>query len=93
MAPRRRGLRQTIQFPLSLLHKATGYSHHSEKIFYDKNAGVVRVPVVEQVPAMIFYLKRRDPERWSDRREGSVQETLRVGPITPDTTAEQAMEI
>jgi hypothetical protein len=34
----------------SLLHKATGYSYHGEKIFYDKEAGVVRVPIVEHVP-------------------------------------------
>jgi hypothetical protein len=32
----------------SLLDKATGYSYHSEKIFGDKDVGVVRVPIVEQ---------------------------------------------
>jgi hypothetical protein len=69
----------------SLLHNATGYSYHGEKIFYDRDVGVVRVPVVKHVPpsdtAMIFYLKNRDPERWSDRREGSVHERPR-GPAT-----------
>ena len=79
----------------SLMHKATGYSYHSEKIFYDREAGVVRVPVVEHVPpsdtAMIFYLKNRDPERWSDRREASTPERPRVPAITPDTTPEEAM--
>ncbi len=56
----------------SLLHKATGYSFHSEKVFF-QDGKVTRVPVVEHVPpsdtAMIFYLKNRDPERWNDRRQ------------------------
>jgi hypothetical protein len=49
----------------SLLHKATGYSYHGEKIFYDRDLGVVRVPVVEHVPpsdtAMILYLNTATP--------------------------------
>jgi hypothetical protein len=79
----------------SLLHKATGYTYHSEKIFYDKDEGVVRVPVVEHVPpsdtAMIFYLKNRNPENWSDRKELDVRST--VSPITASMTAEEAMRV
>jgi len=80
----------------SLLHKATGYSYHSEKIFF-QDGKVTRVPVVEHVPpsdtAMIFYLKNRDPERWSDRRELGLDARVRVAAITADMTPQQAAEL
>jgi hypothetical protein len=80
----------------SLLHKATGYSFHSEKIFCQDGV-VTRVPVVEHVPpsdtAMIFYLKNRDRERWSDRREVVQDARVRVARITSDMSVEQAAEI
>ena len=80
-----------------LLHKATGYSYHSEKIFYDKDAGVVRVPVVEHVPpsdtAMIFYLKNRDPDRWNDQRQVDVRAPVRVARITENTSPTEAQAL
>ncbi len=55
----------------SLYRRATGYSHSSEKIFYDSKAGkVVRASYTEHYPpdttAGIFWLKNRDPEKWRD---------------------------
>jgi hypothetical protein len=79
----------------SLLHKATGYSYHSEKVFYDKDAGVVRVPIVEHVPpsdrAIEFWLSRRDPKSWGDRTQMEVRASVRVPPITPGTSTAEAM--
>jgi hypothetical protein len=82
----------------SLLHKATGYSYHSEKIFYDKETGVTRVPTIEHVPpsdtAMIFYLKNRDPDRWNDRRQVDVNADVRVVPaIKPGMSNLEAMNL
>jgi hypothetical protein len=78
----------------SLLHKATS-------LLVPRRGDILRQegrrrprPRVEHVPpsdsdtAMIFYLK--NPERWSDRREPSVQARPRVPPITPDTSPRQA---
>lgn len=57
----------------ALFRKATGYSFESEKLFYDKEAGVVRASIVEHVPpsdtAMIFWLKNRQSKDWRDRVE------------------------
>ncbi len=57
----------------SLYRRAVGYSHPSEKIFYDSKAGqLVRATFVEHYPpdttAQIFWLKNRDPANWRDQR-------------------------
>lgn len=56
----------------SLYHKAMGYSFKSEKIF-QYEGDVIRVPTVEHVPpdntAMIFWLKNRQRERWTDQQD------------------------
>jgi len=80
----------------SLLHKATGYSFHSEKVFV-QDGKVTRVPVVEHVPpsdtAMIFWLKNRDPDRWNDRRQVDINAnaSVRVAAITATTSVADAM--
>lgn len=55
----------------ALYSRATGYHYESEKLFYDKEAGVVRADTIEHVPpettAAIFWLKNRDPKRWRDK--------------------------
>jgi hypothetical protein len=58
----------------SLYQKATGYTHDSEKLFYDAQSGaVVRAPVREHIPpsdtAMIFWLKNRRPKEWRDKQD------------------------
>lgn len=54
----------------SLYGRATGYTYETEKLFYDKDAGVVRATTTEHVPpdvtACIFWLKNRNPAEWRD---------------------------
>src|SRR5271166_1231073 len=80
----------------SLLHKATGYSFHSEKVFTHlvtdaagkSKVEVTRVPVIEHIPpsdtSMIFYLKNRLPLEFSDRKELDVR-TRQFVPAITDT--------
>ncbi len=79
----------------SLLNRANGYSYHSEKVFYDKDAGPVRVAIVEHVPpdvgAQAFWLKNRLPDQWSDRREVNVN--ARVAAITSGVSQQDALAL
>jgi hypothetical protein len=58
----------------ALYHRAKGYSHKAEKIFYDGKAGdVVRAEYTEHYPpdtqAASFWLRNRHPEKWREKTE------------------------
>lgn len=61
----------------SLYRRATGYSFDSVKIQMDKDGCFHEHPYVEHVPpdttACIFWLKNRDPDKWRDRQEHTLQ--------------------
>lgn len=70
----------------SLYHKAVGYTFHSEKLFFNKDADVeageeqvVRVQTIEHVPpsdtAAIFWLKNRDPANWRENHNAPGDQT------------------
>lgn len=60
----------------SLYRRATGYTFDSEKIFNDKDDGIVRAACLEHVApdvtACIFWLKNRKPAEWRDRIEQAI---------------------
>ncbi len=65
------------QVEKSLYNRAMGYTHESEKLFYDKGTGeVVRAATKEHYPpdatSMIFWLKNRQPTKWRDKQEHEV---------------------
>lgn len=51
-----------------LFQRATGYEQKSEKIFFNKDTGIVRAETVERFPpdtaAMQFWLTNRQPDAW-----------------------------
>lgn len=58
----------------ALYHRAKGYSHKAEKIFYDGKAGdVVRAEYTEHYPpdtqAASFWLRNRHPQQWREKTE------------------------
>ena len=54
----------------SLFERATGYSHHEDKIFNNAGQPMI-VPTIKHYPpdtvAAIFWLKNRKPEEWRDK--------------------------
>src|SRR5437763_11923751 len=76
-----------------------GYKHRSEKIFYDRENGVVRAPTVENyapdTPAALAWLSRRQPELWRERKELDISGTLehRLSQMTPEERARDALEL
>jgi hypothetical protein len=62
----------------SLYHRAKGYEHPAEEIFC-KDGEVTRVDIIKHYPpdtlACIYWLKNRQPEKWSDR-EGKEEKQL-----------------
>ncbi len=62
------GTFQNDRVKRSVLHRATGYTYHSEKVFVT-DGRVTRVPVVEHVPpsenAARFWLQNRAPREWN----------------------------
>lgn len=71
----------------TLYHKARGYTFHSEKIFQHEGK-VIRVPTVEHAApdttAMIFWLKNRRRDRWTDQQNvnltGAVDLNVKTDP-------------
>ena len=68
----------------SLFHRAKGYSHPEDKIFYDAKSGETAiVPTIKHYPpdttACIFWLKNRRKDEWRDRKEvaGTVEHNHR----------------
>lgn len=61
----------------ALRHRALGYSHPEEKIFCNGDGEVTTVQTEKHfapdVTACIFWLKNRQPTRWRDRAEISVE--------------------
>lgn len=57
----------------SLFERATGFSHGSEEIHFDKFGNVTRAPVIKEYPpdtvAAIFWLKNRQPDKWREKIE------------------------
>jgi AcrR family transcriptional regulator len=55
---------------ISLFQRAVGYSHPEEKIFQHEGH-IIRAKTTKQYPpseqAMMFWLKNRQPDRWSDK--------------------------
>ena len=83
----------------SLYRRAVGYSFDSEKIFNDKDEGIIRAETVEHVPpdvtACIFWLKNRRPDVWRDvskhEHSGSVKlEQLITGTEVPDERVQRS---
>jgi hypothetical protein len=87
------GTFQNYRVKRSLLHRAAGYSYHSEKIFVSDRR-VTRVPVVEHVPpsenAAKFWLQNRAPREWNAAHNVNLSSTLDVT-ITKDTSPKDAM--
>lgn len=58
---------------VKLRDRALGYSHKSEKIFLDRNGGVVRAETIEHYPpdtkAAELWLFNRQPDKWRPRRD------------------------
>jgi len=59
---------------VALHERAVGYSHPSEKIFYDKdNSEIIRAPTVQHYPpdtqAARLWLTNRQPGVWRDRQD------------------------
>lgn len=66
-------------------HRATGYSHQEDKIFLHDGEPVVVTTVKHYPPdpvSCIFWLKNRQPERWTDKQK-----------IDADVTAKMAINI
>ncbi len=61
----------------SLYKRGRGYKHKAVKIFYDKEAGIVRAPYIEHYPpdtaAAFIWLKNRQPKLWKDKKEIELQ--------------------
>jgi hypothetical protein len=79
----------------SLLHRATGYSYHAEKIVVVEGE-VVRVPTIEHVPpaesSMRFWLQNRDPERWNAAHNVNLHASATLDvTITKDTSPKDAL--
>ena len=57
----------------SLVHRAKGYSHKEDKIFYDKDVGPVIVPTIKHYApdtlAAMYWLNNRNPNRWKQKQE------------------------
>lgn len=55
----------------AMWHKAVGYTHPDEKLFYDKDIGVVRAKTLKHYPpdaqAGVFWLTNRQKGRWTNR--------------------------
>jgi hypothetical protein len=89
------GTFQNDRVKRSLLHRATGYNFHSEKVFVN-DGRVTRVPVVEHVPpsenAARFWLQNRDAKNWNAALNLNLraQTDLDVT-ITRDTSPQDAM--
>ena len=64
---------RTARVEAALYQRAVGYEHFGEKLFYDRDSGVVRAVVSTHVPANVQaaleWLAARDPERWCVARE------------------------
>jgi hypothetical protein len=89
------GVMQDERVKRSLLHRATGYSYHSEKIFME-DGEVVRVPTIEHVPpsdsAMKFWLTNRDPTNWNVAKDVNINSSASVDvTITKDMSPVEAM--
>jgi transposase-like protein len=58
-----------------LYHRAKGYEHPEDKIFFDKGEPIV-VPTIKHYPpdtrAAIFWLKNRQPDKWRDKQEQDI---------------------
>lgn len=58
---------------VSLLNRAIGYSHKTEKIFLNKKDEIVRAETIQHyapdVTAQIFWLKNRKPKEWREKQE------------------------
>jgi hypothetical protein len=82
-----------------LYFRALGYKHKAEKIFHDKDTGVVRAAYVEHYPpdtnAALGWLSRRQPEIWRERQQVEVSGTLehRLNQMTPEERAADAVEL
>lgn len=68
----------------SLFHRAKGYSHPEDKIFYDSKSGdTVVVPTTKHYPpdatSAIFWLKNRRPEEWRDVKRIESKSDINVG--------------
>jgi hypothetical protein len=57
----------------SLYHRAKGYSHEEDKIFYDKDKGPVIVPTIKHYPpeplAVAYWLNNRRGRDWRQKQE------------------------
>ncbi len=77
----------------ALLHRATGYNFHSEKIVVVEGE-VKRVPIVEHVPpsdaARRLWLQNRDAKNWNAAHNVNLSATLDVM-ITKDTSPKDAL--
>lgn len=55
----------------AMWHKAIGYTHPDEKLFYDKDIGVVRAKTLKHYPpdaqAGVFWLTNRQRGKWTNR--------------------------
>jgi hypothetical protein len=62
----------------AMYHRAMGYSHDEEKVFYDNQTGaVVTKTVTKNYPpdtaAAFIWLKNRQGKKWRDRQELSIE--------------------
>ena len=71
-AIRRGKLVADIEVAAALYKRACGYSYEAEKVFVDKRGRAHIVRYLKHVPpctlAIIFWLKNRRPDQWSNRR-------------------------
>ena len=89
------GTFQNDRVKRSLLHRATGYSYHSEKIFMN-DGEVVRVPVVEHEPpninAQALWLRNRDSKNWANAHNVNLHASATLDvTITKDTSPKDAL--
>jgi len=78
----------------SMYHKAIGYSHSDEKLFYDREIGVVRAKTTKHYPpdsaAGVFWLTNRQKGRWHNRVSTEVT-GVDGQPLSPPTLIIQGM--
>jgi hypothetical protein len=64
----------------SLYHRAKGYSHKEDKIFYDKDKGPVIVPTIKHYPpeplAVAYWLNNRRGRDWRQKQEVEVSGSM-----------------
>jgi DNA-binding XRE family transcriptional regulator len=64
----------------SLYHRAKGYEHPEDKIFYDKDKGPVIVPTIKHYPpeplAVAYWLNNRRGRDWRQKQEVEVSGSM-----------------